>query len=109
VPSAAGEASLSAGPLTLHAGRVRAENRAVKLTRHEAALLAVLMRRPGEVVSREALTHEVWGDTELPSSNPVEVHIFNLRRKLRELGTEAAVNTVRGQGYVLHLTAGAKA
>jgi len=100
----AAEITLSAGPLTLHGGRVRAGNRAVKLTRQETTLLAVFMRCPEEMVSREALTHEVWGDMELPSSNPVEVHIFNLRRKLRELGTEAAVKTVRGQGYILQLT-----
>lgn len=73
----------------------------MKLTRHEAELLAVLMRHPGQVVSREALTREVWGAASTPGSNPVEVHIFNLRRKLRQLTDEVGVQTVRGQGYLL--------
>ena len=92
---------LSSGALILQGDRVRAGNSAVKLTRHEAGLLAALMRHAGEVVSRDALTREVWGGAVSPSSNPVEVHIFNLRRKLRQLTDEVGVQTVRGQGYML--------
>jgi DNA-binding response OmpR family regulator len=70
---------------------------AVELTAREFTLLAVFMRRPDEVVSRQTLLSQVWGYYFEPDSNVVNVYISSLRRKL---GTEI-IETVRGVGYRL--------
>lgn len=69
----------------------------VELSRHEYALLAVLMRQPGVVLSRARLEDSLYGWGEEVGSNAVEVHIHHLRRKL---GVDA-IHTVRGVGYRL--------
>jgi len=63
------------------------------------ALLAVLARHAGQVLSKRHLLELVWG-YEASEENRVEVHVCLLRRRL---GPEAAalIQTVRGVGYVL--------
>lgn len=72
-------------------------SRTVELTAREYSLLETFLRRPGQVVSREQLLVEVWGDEESPSSNVVDVYVLYLRRKLGD----AVIETVRGKGYRL--------
>lgn len=67
------------------------------LGRREAALLELLMQRPGQVVSRERLADRLYGWEEAVASNALQVHIHNLRRKLGE----GRIETVRGVGYRL--------
>lgn len=81
---------------------VRVDGGAVELTALEFNLLAALARRPGVVISRQALLDEVWGSSVAGDDHLVDVHIANLRRKL---GDDSAsprfVETVRGVGYRL--------
>jgi len=65
------------------------------LAEREAALLAHLMRRRGDVCTREELLHSVWGLDFDPGSNLVDVSIRRLRLKVAGLPME----TVRGVGY----------
>ncbi len=69
----------------------------VPMSAKEFALLHELMREPGAVLSREQLEERLYGWGEEVSSNAVEVHIHNLRKKL---GAEV-IRTVRGVGYHL--------
>ena len=71
----------------------------VCLTEREAALLAHLMRRHGQVCHREELLHDVWGLDFDPGSNVVEVCVRRLRSKL---GPSAPIETVRRVGYCLY-------
>lgn len=84
---------------------VTRSGRDVDLTHREFDILYYLGQHMPEPVSREELLREVWGLDEDPGTNVVEVHIFNLRKKLEEAGGERLVHTVRGQGYRLHLPA----
>jgi DNA-binding response OmpR family regulator len=59
----------------------------------------VLVRHPGQVLSKIQLMTQVWGFDEY-GTNLVEVHVSTLRRKLEALGPRL-VHTVRGSGYVL--------
>lgn len=68
---------------------------AVELSAKELAVLEALMQRPGAVLSRERLEEAVYGWGEEISSNAIEVHLHNLRKKL---GSELIKN-VRGVGY----------
>src|SRR3954451_18576077 len=69
----------------------------VTLTAKEFALLEVLMRHPGQVLSRDTLQDRVWDGTHEARSNVVEVHVSALREKVGR----AAIETVRGVGYRL--------
>ncbi|HEY0389459.1 MAG TPA: response regulator transcription factor [Gaiellales bacterium] len=71
----------------------------IPLSAREFALLAYLMRHPGQVLSRSQILNGVWGYTFDPRSNLVDVYIGYLRRKLGAAG--AAIETVRGMGYRL--------
>ena len=81
---------------TVHRG-----NLPIELTRKEFALLEVLMRRPGEAVSRFDLLESAWDDSYDNRSNVVDVYIGYLRQKVdRPFGTDN-IETVRGFGYRL--------
>lgn len=69
----------------------------VELSAREFALVEVLMRNHGQVLSREQLLSLVWGYDFDPGSNIVDVYVGYLRKKL---GSSAIV-TVRGMGYRL--------
>ena len=71
------------------------------LTPREFQLLEYFLLRPEEVVRRTELLEKVWDLHFDPMSNVVDVHVGNLRRKLRKLGP-SMLHTVRGVGYILH-------
>lgn len=71
---------------------------ALELTRREFAVLEVLMRADGSVVSAEELLEHVW-DAEIdPFTNAVRVTVMKLRKSL---GDPPVIETVRGAGYRL--------
>ncbi|KJQ54240.1 response regulator transcription factor [Microbacterium sp. SA39] len=70
----------------------------VTLTRKEFAVLEVLMREPGVVVSAERLLEKAWDENANPFTNSVKVTISTLRRKLGEPGV---IETLSGAGYVI--------
>jgi two-component system copper resistance phosphate regulon response regulator CusR len=71
------------------------------LTPKEFALLALLTRRQGEVLSRSYLAEQVWDMSFDSSSNVVDVHVRRLRAKVDEPFAQKLIRTVRGVGYVL--------
>lgn len=75
---------------------------ALKLTNAEFVILLTLMRSPGEVVSREALTRTALGRQLLPDDRSLDTHISNLRRKLgSEADADVLIRSIRGSGYLL--------
>jgi DNA-binding response OmpR family regulator len=83
-----------------HVGR-RAGDR-LDLTPKEFQLLEYFLLHPEEVVRRTELLEKVWDMNFDPMSNVVDVHVANLRQKLREGDRQPLIHTVRGVGYVLH-------
>ena len=73
----------------------------VRLPDREAELLALLMRRPGQVCTREEILAAVWGYDHDPGTNVVQVYIGYLRRKLGRPDSPAPIETVRSVGYRL--------
>ena len=74
----------------------------LKLTNAEFVILVTLMRSPGDVVSREALTRTALGRQLLPDDRSLDTHISNLRRKLgSEADADVLIRSIRGSGYVL--------
>ena len=74
---------------------------AITLTAREAAVLEVLMRRAGQVVSKPFLLDAVWGEDFPGDPNIVEVYVGHLRRKIDRPFDVALLRTVRGAGYLL--------
>jgi two-component system, OmpR family, response regulator len=73
----------------------------VRLTPTEFRLLAALAARPGEVVRRAALVSAAWPEGAIVHDNTLDAYLARIRRKLREAGSPATVDTARGVGYVL--------
>ena len=78
----------------------RGEDR-INLTNQEFALLSLLARRAGEVLSRSFITSQVWDINFDTDTNVVEVAVRRLRAKLDDPYARKLVHTVRGMGYVL--------
>lgn len=73
----------------------------LSLTARELALLELLMNAPGRLFSRERILASVWGHSEDPLTNVVDVYIRRLRSKIDEGHANALIQTVRGLGYRL--------
>ena len=73
----------------------------VSLTPKEYAILEVLMRSAGEVVSRTRLAERVWDEASEVLDNLVDVHVSHLRRKIDRGADVPLIHTVRGFGYRL--------
>ncbi len=78
--------------------RVYREGREVGLTPKEFAVLQVLMRAQGTVVSAEGLLEKAWDENADPFTNVVRVTVMTLRKKL---GSPQVIQTVPGAGYRL--------
>lgn len=74
------------------------------LTDKELAILELLMREPGNLLSRERILSNVWGMHTDPLTNVVDVYIAKLRKKIDKGRTEPIIETVRGRGYRLAKT-----
>ncbi|WP_374384617.1 response regulator [Dongia sp.] len=71
------------------------------LTRRELALMEILLRRPGKVVSRGAIEEGLYSFSDEVGSNALEVLVSRLRKKLGSLGADINLHTVRGVGYMV--------
>jgi DNA-binding response OmpR family regulator len=77
------------------------DGKPISLTNKEFALLELLMRRPGQVLTRTALLENVWGYDFDSTSNVLEVYMNFLRKKVDQGFPRKLLHTVRGVGYVL--------
>ena len=83
----------------------RAQQR-LDLTAKEFNLLALLLRRRGQILSRTTLAEQVWDMNFDSDTNVVEVAVRRLRAKLDDPFPAKLLHTVRGMGYVLEERAG---
>jgi two-component system response regulator VicR len=73
-----------------------------RLLAKEANLLAYLLRRRGQVCTRNELLAEVWGFDKAPTTRTVDTHVFQLRKKIeRDPKNPAILQTAYGVGYRL--------
>ena len=90
---------MQAGAITLDLESLEAtvEGQPLDLTAKEREILKLFLSKPGRVFSRERILNSVWGASEDPLTNVVDVYVGRLRRKLGEQGEK--LQTVRGAGY----------
>jgi two-component system, OmpR family, copper resistance phosphate regulon response regulator CusR len=77
------------------------DGKRLDLTPKEFALLSLLGRRTGEVLSRTLIAEQVWDMNFASDTNVVDVAVRRLRGKVDDLFPKKLIHTVRGVGYVL--------
>lgn len=94
---------LRVGPLTLDPRSldVTVHDRPLNLTRKEYDLLRFLLSHRGEALARERILEQVWDRDHLGKENLLDVYIRSLRSKLRPVGGEGMIQTLRGTGYIV--------
>ncbi len=82
---------------------VRRDGEMLVLTTKEFALLEFLLHNRGRAISRFTLAEHVWGDNFDPfnMSNFIDVHMSNLRKKLKSPDRKPLIRTIRGFGYLI--------
>ncbi|MEU7634104.1 response regulator transcription factor [Nocardia sp. NPDC049220] len=104
--SGIGDDTVEVGGIRLEpaARRVLVNGVEIGLANKEYELLKVLIDRAGQVVPRETILREVWGDAELRGSKTLDMHMSWLRRKIGDEGpmAERRIVTVRGVGFRLN-------
>lgn len=80
---------------------VRVAGQLVALTRTEYSILLLLLRRAGQVVTRETILEQVWGFDRDVESNTLDAFMRLLRSKIDLDATQRLIHTVRGVGYQL--------
>lgn len=106
--SLARPALLTMADLTLdpQSHAVRRGGMTLDLTPKEYAILELLMRQSGSVVSRPQLAERIWASDLIALDNLMDAHMRNLRRKVDFPGVTRLIHTVRGQGFRLAETGG---
>jgi DNA-binding response OmpR family regulator len=79
----------------------KVEDNVLDLTAKEFQLLEYFLLHPEEVVRRTTLLEKVWDMHFDPESNVVDVHVGNLRRKLKRYTDTQRIETIRGVGFSL--------
>ncbi len=86
--------------IDLTSQRVTRDGVVLNLTTKEKSLLGFFMRNPGRVLTRDVIYESVWNEPYDSGSNTLEMHIMELRRKLKAHGSRL-IFTLRGRGYML--------
>ncbi|MCI8568421.1 MAG: response regulator transcription factor [Bacilli bacterium] len=82
-------------------GILKKEDQEVLLTKNEMIIFSYLLNNKGNIVTRDDLMTDLWNNEEYINDNALTVNISRLRNKLSELGYYEAIETRKGQGYIL--------
>ncbi len=95
--------ALEFGDITLDpsTGLLACSGRSVRLSGREYQVMELFMRSPNVVFSADKIMEHVWGWDSDAEINVIWVHISNLRKKLRSIGSKITIRAVRGLGYAL--------
>lgn len=79
---------------------VRSNNREIKFTRKEFAILKYLIQHEGEIVHRHDLLNNIWGYDQMPTTRTVDTFIVEIRKKIEEQSSKPRhILTITGIGY----------
>jgi two-component system response regulator CpxR len=95
---------LSSGKLSLHLGTRTTtwEGNEVPLTGTEFSVLEILVRRAGQVISKDEMTEQALNRKLTPYDRSIDVHVSNIRKKITAAGSSKdLIINVRGAGYML--------
>lgn len=87
--------------LDLKDSHLQYKDQEAELTRNEYRIAYILMKKAGQVVSRDEIMRGLWEDESFVDDNTLTVNINRLRRKLRDIGLDDFIQTRKGQGYII--------
>jgi DNA-binding response OmpR family regulator len=87
--------------LAVESGEVTVAGKRVEVPRRELAVMRMLMRRAGHVVSREVLENGMYDSSREIESNALEAAVSRLRKRLAGAGAEVEIAGLRGSGYLI--------
>lgn len=87
--------------LNISSGLLSCGTNSVRLSGRKFQVMEMFMRRPNTVLSADLIMERVWGWDSEAEINVVWVHISNLRKKLKSVGSAVSIYANRGLGYVL--------
>lgn len=82
-------------------GIIKKDGIEIVLTKNEMIIFSYLLSHKNKIVTRDELMTTLWDNTEFVNDNALTVNISRLRNKLKEIGYEDAIDTRKGQGYIL--------
>ena len=83
--------------------QVRIDGRILpKITKQEFAILELLLRNPKQVFSKEDIFEYAWDEHYMGETKTLDVHISNIRKKIKQVTSDEYIETVWGIGYRLH-------
>ena len=98
------DAIFKVGPYTFKPSAkllLREDNKKVRLTEKETAIIKFLYRAGEQVVGRDVLLHDVWGYNAGVTTHTLETHIYRLRQKIERDPAHAEILVTEGGGYKL--------
>lgn len=87
--------------LDLHLSKIKYQDKEIELTRNEFLLMYYLFLNYPNILSKDMLIEYLWNDKFYLDENILIVNINRLRNKLRDIGLDDFIKTVRGVGYKL--------
>ena len=87
--------------VSLSRGTLSANNKELELTKNEMLIFQYLLNNQNRIVSRDELMTILWNNEEYINDNALTVNISRLRSKLEGFGYPNAIETRKGQGYIL--------
>src|SRR6185312_15394221 len=87
--------------VNLRSREVQRGGRKINLSNREFSLLEFLISHPNQVVTKTQILDKIWDINFDPGSNIVEVHMYQLRKKIDSDPDEPLIHTVIGRGYIL--------
>ena len=97
---------LTFGDLSLDpdSGTLSCGEKSVRLSGREFQVMELFMRSPNVVLSADRIMERVWGWDSDAEINVIWVHISNLRKKLKSIGSSVSICANRGLGYLLEVS-----
>ena len=82
-------------------GIIKSDKEELILTKNEMIIFTFLLANRGNIVTRDDLMTDLWNNNSYINDNALNVNISRLRSKLTDFGYEDAIETRKGQGYIL--------
>ena len=87
--------------VSISRGTLSGNNKELELTKNEMLIFQHLLNNQNRIVSRDELMTILWNNEEYINDNALTVNISRLRSKLEDFGYQNAIETRKGQGYIL--------
>ena len=98
------DAVFKVGPYTFKPSAkmlVKDDNKKIRLTEKETAIIKFLLRSGDQIVGRDVLLHDVWGYNAGVTTHTLETHVYRLRQKIERDPSHAEILVTEGGGYKL--------